>query len=106
MRIGERLVFGDEPLEAEVVGRGEFGLRQLRFSGADDVVAAINRVGHMPLPPYIRRGDESADRERYQTIFASRPGAVAAPTAGLHFTPAILERLRSRGIEIQEITLD
>ena len=106
MRIGERLVFGDEQLEAEVVGRGEFGLRQLRFSGADDVVAAIDRVGHMPLPPYIRRGDEPADRERYQTIFASQPGAVAAPTAGLHFTPAILERLRSRGIEIQAITLD
>jgi S-adenosylmethionine:tRNA ribosyltransferase-isomerase len=92
-------------LEAEVVSRGAFGLRQLRFSGADNVVSEIDRIGHMPLPPYIRRSDEPLDRERYQTIFASRPGAVAAPTAGLHFTPVILDRLRNRGIEVRQLTL-
>lgn len=105
IRSGEQLIFGDGQLQAEVIGRGDFGLRQLRFSGTDDLAAAIDRIGHMPLPPYIRRSDEPADRERYQTIFASRPGAVAAPTAGLHFTPAILRRLRERGVEIREITL-
>ena len=88
------------------MGRGTFGLRQLRFFGTDDAVAAIEQIGHMPLPPYIRRSDEPMDRERYQTVFASRSGAVAAPTAGLHFTPAVLARLRERGIEIREITLD
>jgi len=104
--IGEQLVFEGGPLQAEVIGRGEFGLRKLRFFGTDDVVAAIERIGHMPLPPYIRRSDEPMDRERYQTVFASRPGAVAAPTAGLHFTPAVLARLRARGIEVREITLN
>ena len=67
---------------------------------------AIERLGHIPLPPYIARSDEPEDRERYQTIFAQRPGAVAAPTAGLHFSPAILERIKERGVEIATITLD
>jgi S-adenosylmethionine:tRNA ribosyltransferase-isomerase len=69
------------------------------------VNAEINRLGHIPLPPYIDRADEAADRERYQTIFASQPGAIAAPTAGLHFTSEILEKIRERGIEICELTL-
>ena len=106
IRTGERLLFGAGPLEAAVVGRGEFGLRQLRFSGSADVAAEIERIGHMPLPPYIRRHDESMDLERYQTIFASQPGAVAAPTAGLHFTRAIVARIQARGIEVREITLN
>ena len=79
-RIGEHLDFEGGQLQAEVVGRGTFGVRQLRFFGTDDVAAEIERIGHMPLPPYIRRHDEVMDRERYQTIFASQPGAVAAPT--------------------------
>jgi S-adenosylmethionine:tRNA ribosyltransferase-isomerase len=89
-----------------VVGRGAFGLRRLRFQGPVDVLTTIEKIGHMPLPPYIRRGDEPMDRERYQTVFAQQPGAIAAPTAGLHFTPAILERLRARGVEVCEITLE
>ncbi len=64
------------------------------------------KMGHVPLPPYIDREDEPADRERYQTVFASRPGAIAAPTAGLHFTREILDQIRERGCEICEITLD
>ncbi len=105
IRTGEVLVFGDGELEAEVVGRGEYGERHLRFTCRGDFCQTVERLGHVPLPPYIRRPDEPADRERYQTIFAVTPGAIAAPTAGLHFTPGILERLRSRGVEICELTL-
>ena len=66
----------------------------------------IERLGHVPLPPYIDRDDEVADRERYQTVFAKHPGAIAAPTAGLHFTPEILKHIQQRGAEICELTLD
>jgi S-adenosylmethionine:tRNA ribosyltransferase-isomerase len=106
MRVGERVEFGDGELFAEVMARGEYGLRRIRLTSKEDVSAAVERLGHIPLPPYIAREDDSADRERYQTIFASRPGAVAAPTAGLHFSPAILEKLLERKIEIATITLD
>jgi S-adenosylmethionine:tRNA ribosyltransferase-isomerase len=74
-------------LEAEVLERGEFGERLLRFAPVDDFFAVLDRIGHMPLPPYIRRDDADADRERYQTVFSRERGSVAAPTAGLHFTP-------------------
>jgi S-adenosylmethionine:tRNA ribosyltransferase-isomerase len=108
MKTGERVVFGGGELEAEITFRGEFGLRTVRFTShtPDGVSASIERLGHVPLPPYIDREDESADRERYQTVFASRPCAVAAPTAGLHFTPEILSSIRARGVEICELTLD
>ena len=106
IRVGERVEFGKDELCAEVIGRGEYGLRRIRLTAKGNVTQAIERLGHVPLPPYISREDEPADRERYQTIFADRPGAVAAPTAGLHFSPAILERLRQRGIEMASITLD
>jgi len=105
MRVGERVVFGQGELEAEVVGFGAYGLRQIRFSGTADVRRAIKRLGHVPLPPYIDRPDEPADRERYQTIFARKEGAVAAPTAGLHFTPGIVDKLHAHGMEFCEITL-
>ncbi len=106
MRVGERVEFGRGELSAEVLDRGEYGLRRIRLAAKGDLNQAIERLGHIPLPPYIAREDDSADRERYQTIFADRPGAVAAPTAGLHFSPAILEKLRARKIEIATITLD
>lgn len=103
---GEVLIFGDDELEAEIIGRGEFGVRRLRLRASRGTVEnAIERLGHVPLPPYIRRKDEPADRVNYQTIFARTPGAVAAPTAGLHFTESVLDRLRARGIETCEITL-
>jgi len=66
----------------------------------------FERLGHVPLPPYIERDDETSDRERYQTVFAKRPGAIAAPTAGLHFSTEILEKIRARGVEIRELTLN
>src|SRR5580692_11232846 len=106
IRVGERIEFGEGELSAEVLSRGEYGLRRIRFTAKGDLTRAIERLGHVPLPPYISREDEPADRERYQTIFADHPGAVAAPTAGLHFSPAILEKLRQRGIEMASITLD
>ena len=108
MKTGERVVFGEGELEAEIIDRGEFGVRTVRFTSRDPagVSAQIERLGHVPLPPYIDREDDSEDRTRYQTVFASRPGAVAAPTAGLHFTPEILSAIRARGVEICELTLD
>jgi S-adenosylmethionine:tRNA ribosyltransferase-isomerase len=108
MRTGERVLFGEDELEAEVIDRGELGTRTLRFAqpAQGTVREAIERLGHIPLPPYIDRADEPADRERYQTVFAKRAGAIAAPTAGLHFTPETLEQIRQRGAEICELTLD
>lgn len=103
---GECIVFGDGELKGRVEGRSSFGLRVLRFEPPDALETTLQRLGHIPLPPYIKREDEPADRERYQTIYAREGTAVAAPTAGLHFTPEILARLRERGIEIVEITLD
>ncbi len=113
--IGERLVFpartGETVLEAEVLERGKFGERLLEFapprgnSSPDDFFGVLERIGHMPLPPYIRRDDADADRERYQTVFAHERGSVAAPTAGLHFTPQMLEALAGVGVEITRVTL-
>ena len=103
---GERIVFSDGELEARVEGRGEYGLSVLRFTSKEGFREVLARLGHIPLPPYIKRPDEPMDRERYQTVFARRGRAIAAPTAGLHFTPGILERLRGRGIEIAELTLE
>jgi S-adenosylmethionine:tRNA ribosyltransferase-isomerase len=106
IQIGERIMFGEDELTAEVVGRGDFGLRVLRFHSQNGFHTALDKLGHIPLPPYIKRADDASDRERYQTVFARQGSAVAAPTAGLHFTPEILARLRERGIEFAEITLD
>ncbi len=104
--VGEKIIFGEGELEAVTESRGEYGLRVLRFSSKTGFHEALARLGHIPLPPYIKRADERADRERYQTIYARQGSAVAAPTAGLHFTPEILQRIKVRGIEIAEITLD
>ena len=112
--IGERLTFdgaaGDAVLSAEVVGSGEFGERTLRFAPVEDFYGALTRIGHMPLPPYIRRDqaagpDPVEDRERYQTVYSDRLGSAAAPTAGLDFTAEILEALAARGVEIARLTL-
>jgi len=106
IRTGEVLVFGDGQLEAQVIGRGSFGLRRVRFHAREGSIdQVIDRWGHVPLPPYIRRPDETADREAYQTVYAKVRGAVAAPTAGFHFTERVLRELRSRQVETCEITL-
>jgi S-adenosylmethionine:tRNA ribosyltransferase-isomerase len=108
MQVGERVQFGEGELEAEILSRGELGIRTVCFTAhnALSVGENLERLGHTPLPPYIERPDETSDRERYQTVYAQRPGAVAAPTAGLHFTPEILEKLRAKGCELCEVTLD
>lgn len=106
--VGEQITFdenGASELRAEVIARGEFGERTLRFDPVADFFERLERLGHMPLPPYISRGDEETDRETYQTVYARERGSVAAPTAGLHFTEEILERIRARGIETAEVTL-
>jgi len=115
--IGEKLYFyapgdviagapgPDTELEAEVIGRGSFGERRIRFAPVPDFFGRVERIGHVPLPPYIQRDDQPADRDRYQTVYAQARGSVAAPTAGLHFTTEILEQIQARGIEVAEITL-
>lgn len=107
LRSGTVVTFGDGALTATIEGRDEAGgLFEVRLDARDgDVQAAIERVGHMPLPPYMRRPDDEVDRERYQTVFARVPGAIAAPTAGLHLTKALLDRLAERGIETAFVTL-
>ena len=104
IRTGEKLVFG-EGLQAEVVGRNEFGQRTIRFACQGPLWDEIERVGHVPLPPYIERADTPADRDRYQTVFAAQRGSVAAPTAGLHFTPEILQACQNAGAGIAHLTL-
>ena len=109
VQVGDRLVFpsaaGETELEAEVLERGEFGERLIRFAPVNDFFAVLERIGHMPLPPYIHRDDSASDRERYQTVFSRERGSVAAPTAGLHFTPQVLDAITARGVEIVRITL-
>jgi S-adenosylmethionine:tRNA ribosyltransferase-isomerase len=104
--VGERLFFGDQnQLQAEVLARGSFGERRVRFAPVEDFFAEVERIGHVPLPPYIDRPDAMVDRDRYQTIYARKKGSVAAPTAGLHFTPEILARIKERGIQTAAVTL-
>ncbi|HLI64245.1 MAG TPA: tRNA preQ1(34) S-adenosylmethionine ribosyltransferase-isomerase QueA, partial [Terriglobales bacterium] len=136
--VGERIYFGgnadaaSHELAAEIIGRGAFGERRLRFdlprrcthsqpshggpaashsvrvesaNPVEDFFAILSRLGHVPLPPYIDRPDTPGDRDHYQTVYAKLPGSVAAPTAGLHFTPEILQRIRQRNIEMAELTL-
>jgi S-adenosylmethionine:tRNA ribosyltransferase-isomerase len=104
LRIGETVRF-DDNFSAEIVAHGERGQRTLRFSGTENVYAALDRLGHMPLPPYIKRGDRPADRERYQTVFARERGSAAAPTAGLHFTQETLDQATDAGAQIARVTL-
>lgn len=107
--IGERLVFptptGEIVLEADVLERGQFGERLLEFALVADFFGVLERIGHVPLPPYIHRDDADADRERYQTVYSSERGSVAAPTAGLHFTDRTLAELEAKGVETARITL-
>ncbi|MFC1624479.1 tRNA preQ1(34) S-adenosylmethionine ribosyltransferase-isomerase QueA [Candidatus Omnitrophota bacterium] len=103
-KIGSRLIFGDKELEAEVT-RIENGKRFLKFDGNKGVMDLLDKLGEMPLPPYIKRRASDSDRESYQTIYASKKGAIAAPTAGLHFTESLLSRISSKGVDIECITL-
>ncbi|WP_432821446.1 tRNA preQ1(34) S-adenosylmethionine ribosyltransferase-isomerase QueA, partial [Trichloromonas sp.] len=101
---GARLLLGGE-IEAIVLPGGEAPYRHIRFQCRGDFTEALERVGRIPLPPYIRREDDQVDRDRYQTVFAKANGAVAAPTAGLHFTERVLDELRAKGVMICPVTL-
>ncbi|HEJ6966890.1 TPA: tRNA preQ1(34) S-adenosylmethionine ribosyltransferase-isomerase QueA [Serratia marcescens] len=102
---GAELLLGDdESIAATMVARHET-LFELRFNDERDVFTILNAAGHMPLPPYIARPDEDADRELYQTVYSEKPGAVAAPTAGLHFDEPLLAALRAKGVEMAFVTL-
>ncbi len=126
--VGERLIFETRPpaskpaldsagldagmpadmLAAGIIAAGDFGERTLRFDPTADFFERLDRAGHIPLPPYIHRehaDEDHEDRERYQTVYAGEHGSAAAPTAGLHFTPDVLTRVRSRGVEIASVTL-
>ena len=104
--IGEHIFFGERgDMEAEIVARGEFGERTVRFAPVPNFFERVEKLGHVPLPPYIHQPDTEQDRQQYQTVFARETGSAAAPTAGLHFTPEILEQIHARGIETAEVTL-
>ena len=108
LKPGARVMFdGPRTLRGEVLERHFFGRRIVRLWTDDgsDVSAAIDTIGHVPLPPYIKRDAGAADRDRYQTMFARARGSVAAPTAGLHFTPALLDALSQHGVDVVELTL-
>ncbi|WP_436893497.1 tRNA preQ1(34) S-adenosylmethionine ribosyltransferase-isomerase QueA [Siccibacter turicensis] len=102
---GAELLLGDdESISATMVARHD-ALFEIAFNDARPVLDILNDIGHMPLPPYIERPDEDADRELYQTVYSQKPGAVAAPTAGLHFDEPLLEKLREKGVEMAFVTL-
>lgn len=107
LKVGEEIIFADGELRGTVEEKLENGQVRFGFAAADggEFLKTVNKIGHLPLPPYITRAEEKDDRERYQTVYARVPGAVAAPTAGLHFTPEILARLEEKGVETAEVTL-
>jgi S-adenosylmethionine:tRNA ribosyltransferase-isomerase len=108
LKPGARVVFeGTRTIHGEILERRFFGRRVVRLWTDDGMAVdeAVDAIGHVPLPPYIKRDDRDEDRLRYQTVFARERGSIAAPTAGLHFTPALVDALRARGIEIADITL-
>jgi S-adenosylmethionine:tRNA ribosyltransferase-isomerase len=106
LKIGKKISFGDI-LSAEILEKSEEGRVFVKFAAKGDFDEILDRIGKTPLPPYIKRedGDFDKDRERYQTVFAKQRGAIAAPTAGLHFTPQILEEIKNLGASVAEITL-
>ena len=108
LKPGARVVFeGTATIHGEILERRPFGRRVVRLWTEDGspVDAAVDAIGHMPLPPYIKRDDRDDDRDRYQTLFAQERGSIAAPTAGLHFSAPLMTALKARGVEIAELTL-
>lgn len=105
LKVGAQLAFGAGRLQGEVTGLLEDGKRRIRFTCDGDFNQVVDEIGNTPLPPYIKReATERLDEPRYQTVFAKQRGAIAAPTAGLHFTPRVLDELKARGVQIVEIT--
>jgi S-adenosylmethionine:tRNA ribosyltransferase-isomerase len=107
LKIGAEIEFDEANLRAKVIASHDDGLRTIRFQSARPLENVIDKIGEPPLPPYIKRrsGESEADRDRYQTIYADQRGSIAAPTAGLHFTPTVLKAVEDRGVRVVEITL-
>jgi S-adenosylmethionine:tRNA ribosyltransferase-isomerase len=107
LRKASRIAFGGSKLRAKVIEVLENGMRRIEFESNENLDQIIDDLGEAPLPPYIKRdhGVGASDKERYQTVYASQRGAIAAPTAGLHFTPQVLKEIKARGVSINEITL-
>ena len=103
MRPGHQVVFGDGELTGEVESVSEGGNRIIRFQYEGIFLEILERLGRMPLPPYIK--EQLADPERYQTVYSKHPGSAAAPTAGLHFTPELLDKIRAMGVDVRFVTL-
>lgn len=101
----EQYISFSENMRGYVFSGANDGTRLIRLEYEGDFWVAIDKVGHIPLPPYINRPDEDEDRERYQTIYAREPGSVAAPTAGLHFSPVLMDTLKAKGVQFAELTL-
>jgi S-adenosylmethionine:tRNA ribosyltransferase-isomerase len=108
-KVGVNLLLANERISAEVLSVGEEGRLEVRFDCSEPLLDILEEEGEVPLPPYIKRDDDDsrkdADRERYQTVYAQEPGAVAAPTAGLHFSSGLLQELKSKGVDKAEVTL-
>jgi len=105
LREGRVVEFGDGELRATVLEAGEMGMRLVELEHDGELLPLLDRLGRPPLPPYIRRATEALDRERYQTVYAREPGAVAAPTAGLHFTDELLAAIERSGVSVCRVTL-
>jgi S-adenosylmethionine:tRNA ribosyltransferase-isomerase len=108
LQAGAKVSFGDRRLRAQIIEALDEGRRLVRFYAEEPLLTLLEEIGETPLPPYIKRDANALsapDRERYQTVYAHKRGAIAAPTAGLHFTPQVMEELRARGVQVAEITL-
>ena len=107
LRVGSEIEFEDANLRAKVIASHDDGLRTIKFQSNEPLENIIDRIGEPPLPPYIKRqaGESKADLDRYQTVYANQRGSIAAPTAGLHFTPSILQAVQERGVRVVELTL-
>jgi S-adenosylmethionine:tRNA ribosyltransferase-isomerase len=107
LQTGAELEFADGAMQAEVIDEAPNGVRLIKFASREPIAEVIDRIGEAPLPPYIKRptAELEADRARYQTIYAKDRGAIAAPTAGLHFTPDVFNQIKDRGIQVAEVTL-
>lgn len=102
-KVGNKLILEDK-VSATMLGRHD-ALFEIEIQGDQSVLSVLDEIGHMPLPPYIDRPDEDSDRERYQTVYNEKPGAVAAPTAGLHFDETLIAKIKAKGIELAFVTL-
>jgi S-adenosylmethionine:tRNA ribosyltransferase-isomerase len=107
LRTGSEIEFEEANLRAKVIASHDDGLRTIKFKSSEPLANVIDKIGEPPLPPYIKRqsGESKGDRDRYQTIYANQRGSIAAPTAGLHFTPSVLKAVEERGVPVVEVTL-